>query len=227
MAAMLTMTPAQRAIYRRLAAANNDRPVHGRSEENVDSPHAEVGLRGSCDAQGRAAGIIKAGADSLAAGIVKHQHASAKRWYLDVRLERPEDDSAAEIVARRCDALGRLARRRRTALKAPCASTHSPLRRTSQVPVRARRSLAFRPEADVAPGDDGCRRVTPDLEPPPTAPAATTATSHSRTGEDTTGFWSVIAYFRIRRRRPRFGRRDGAAPGASAATHRYNQRRSL
>ena len=34
---------------------------------------------------------IKAGADIRSRRIVRHQHASATRWYLDVRLERPED----------------------------------------------------------------------------------------------------------------------------------------
>ena len=34
---------------------------------------------------------IKAGADIRSRRVVKHQHASAKRWYLDVRLESPED----------------------------------------------------------------------------------------------------------------------------------------
>ena len=34
---------------------------------------------------------IKANADIRSPRVVKHQHASAKRWYVDVRLERPKD----------------------------------------------------------------------------------------------------------------------------------------
>jgi hypothetical protein len=40
---------------------------------------------------------VKATTDIDDARIVKHQQASAKRWYLDVRLEQPRDVDATVV----------------------------------------------------------------------------------------------------------------------------------
>jgi hypothetical protein len=89
---VLPMTPAQRAIYEQLlSAARSIGPF--REDPKKTSIHLirKSAFAGVATRKDALLVTIKAGADIRSRRIVKHQHASAKRWYLDVRLEHPED----------------------------------------------------------------------------------------------------------------------------------------
>ena len=89
---VLPMTPAQRAIYEQLlSAARAIGPF--REDPKKTSIHLirKSAFAGVATRKDALLVTIKAGADIRSRRIVRHQHASATRWYLDVRLERPED----------------------------------------------------------------------------------------------------------------------------------------
>jgi hypothetical protein len=92
MAATLTMTPAQRAIYKQLlAAANTIGPFKEDPKKTSIHLTRKSAFAGVATRKDALLVTIKAAADIPSRRIVKHQHASATRWYLDVRLECPED----------------------------------------------------------------------------------------------------------------------------------------
>ena len=92
MAATLTMTPAQRRIYKRLlAAANAIGPFKEDPKKTSIHLTRKSAFAGVATCKDALLVTIKADADIRSRRIVKHQHASATRWYLDVRLERPKD----------------------------------------------------------------------------------------------------------------------------------------
>ena len=89
---VLPMTSAQRAIYEQLlSVARSIGPF--REDPKTTSIHLTrtSAFAGVATRKDALLVTIKAAADIRSQRIVKHQHASAKRWYLDVRLERPED----------------------------------------------------------------------------------------------------------------------------------------
>jgi hypothetical protein len=86
------MTPSQRAIYQQLLIAA--RSIGSFSEDpKKTSIHLirKSAFAGVATRKDALLVTIKAGADIRSRRTVKHQRTSAKRWYLDVRLEHPED----------------------------------------------------------------------------------------------------------------------------------------
>ena len=89
---VLPMTPAQRAIYDRLlSAAQSIGPFKEDPKKTSIHLIRKSAFAGVATRKDALLVTIKAGADIRSRRVVKHQHASAKRWYLDVRLESPED----------------------------------------------------------------------------------------------------------------------------------------
>lgn len=86
------MTPAQRDIYERLLGTARSIGSF-REDPKKTSIHLtrKTAFAGVATRKDALVVTIKADADIRSPRIVKHQHMSAKRWYLDVRLERPED----------------------------------------------------------------------------------------------------------------------------------------
>jgi len=92
MTATLTMTPAQRAIYQQLlAAATAIGPFTEDPKKTSIHLTRKSAFAGVTTRKDALLLTIKADADIRSRRIVKHQHASATRWYLDIRLERPEE----------------------------------------------------------------------------------------------------------------------------------------
>jgi uncharacterized protein DUF5655 len=89
---MLTMTAAQRLIYERLlAAAKSIGPFAEDPKRTSIHLTRRSAFAGVATRKEALVVTIKLPADIRSARVVKHQRASARRWYLDVRLESPKD----------------------------------------------------------------------------------------------------------------------------------------
>jgi hypothetical protein len=90
--ATLSMTAAQRAIYDRLlAAAKSIGPFAEDPKKTSIHLTRKSAFAGVATRKDALLVTIKLASDVHSARIVKRQRASARRWYLDVRLESPED----------------------------------------------------------------------------------------------------------------------------------------
>ena len=88
----MTMTPPQAAIYKRLlAAARAIGPVKEDPKKTSIHLARRSAFAGVATRKDALLLTIKAAADISSPRIVKRQHTSANRWYLDVRLEKTSD----------------------------------------------------------------------------------------------------------------------------------------
>ena len=87
----LAMTPAQLAIYERLLSAAKSIGDFAEDPKQT-SIHLtrKSAFAGVTTRKNALLLTIKLPADIRSPRIVKHQRASARRWYLDVRLESPQ-----------------------------------------------------------------------------------------------------------------------------------------
>ena len=91
MAATLTMTPAQRAIYKQLLSAVK---TIGPFEEDPKKTSIHLtrtsAFAGVTTRKDALLLTIKSTADIRSPRIVKHEQASANRWHLEIRLDDPK-----------------------------------------------------------------------------------------------------------------------------------------
>jgi hypothetical protein len=91
--------PHVRAIYERvLAAARKLGPVQEDPKKTSIHLVRRTAIAGVATRKASLVLTLKASGDVESARIVKHQRASANRWYLDVKLAQP-DDVDAQLVS--------------------------------------------------------------------------------------------------------------------------------
>jgi len=89
---MVTMTASQRTIYARLLkAARTLGPFTEEPKKTSIHLTRKTAFAGVATRKDALQLTIKSASDIRSPRIVKRQHASANRWHLEVRLERPTD----------------------------------------------------------------------------------------------------------------------------------------
>lgn len=105
MAATLTMTPAQRAIYRQLlSAARSIGPFEEDRKKTSIHLTRKSAFAGVATRKDAVQLTIKSATDIRSPRIVRREQASANRWHLEIRLEDPKQVDR-ELTAWLADAM--------------------------------------------------------------------------------------------------------------------------
>jgi hypothetical protein len=89
--------PQVQAVYDKIVKTARACGPVGRTEKDLDPPHAPHGFAGIATRKTAIILTLKVPTDIKHARIIKHEQASAHRWHLNVKLEHPRDVDATVV----------------------------------------------------------------------------------------------------------------------------------